>query len=299
MLGTKDGEQYLQDKDSKLPVAIRSDIYQIMVQAHKKAAHGGRDRTWGQVKKSYSYITKELAFRFVHICPKCGDKKVDGKAFRPSARTRWASVKGADEFEPIKGEVKDDSLVQFATRPQRATRKKSYRASSATPSLDSSSSRSTSPSLGGFAAPPSTPIVEIESNRRVHNSPRFVIEHSSTLTKDQGLPREVVIGEEAMQTSRQARTPSPALDWDGHRFVNPYDIPLTPVRLDKWYEAMLARADEVFMAPVLSSNYFISDPFPSPFKTPKKIKKKPSWQFDATEELCLSPSSKRYDSRPL
>lgn len=74
------------------PVAIRENIYQILALAHKEAHHGGRDKTSAlvtyihlysiklfypnlsfkkKVRKSYSWIPKELIARFVRHCPFC------------------------------------------------------------------------------------------------------------------------------------------------------------------------------------------------------------------------------------
>ncbi|KAI9345431.1 hypothetical protein BD770DRAFT_302978, partial [Pilaira anomala] len=53
------------------PVAIRENIYQILALAHKEAHHGGRDKTSALVRKSYSWIPKELIARFVRHCPFC------------------------------------------------------------------------------------------------------------------------------------------------------------------------------------------------------------------------------------
>ncbi|KAI9310581.1 hypothetical protein BX666DRAFT_2005045 [Dichotomocladium elegans] len=53
------------------PVAMREDIYGILVQAHKQANHGGRDKTSALVRRRYSWIPKELIARFVRHCPFC------------------------------------------------------------------------------------------------------------------------------------------------------------------------------------------------------------------------------------
>ncbi|KAI9274964.1 hypothetical protein EDC94DRAFT_509315 [Helicostylum pulchrum] len=53
------------------PVAIRENIYSILVIAHTEAHHGGRDKTSALVRKSYSWIPKELIARFVRHCPFC------------------------------------------------------------------------------------------------------------------------------------------------------------------------------------------------------------------------------------
>ncbi|KAI7856851.1 hypothetical protein BDC45DRAFT_436937, partial [Circinella umbellata] len=53
------------------PVAMREEIYAILVRAHKKVNHGGRDKTSTLVRRRYSWIPKELIARFVRYCPFC------------------------------------------------------------------------------------------------------------------------------------------------------------------------------------------------------------------------------------
>ncbi|KAF7728784.1 hypothetical protein EC973_005622 [Apophysomyces ossiformis] len=53
------------------PVAMREQIYDILVRAHREAHHGGRDKTSALVRRRYSWIPKELIARFVRHCPFC------------------------------------------------------------------------------------------------------------------------------------------------------------------------------------------------------------------------------------
>ncbi|KAI7906288.1 uncharacterized protein BX663DRAFT_427483 [Cokeromyces recurvatus] len=53
------------------PVAMREQIYSILVRAHTEAHHGGRDKTSALVRRRYSWIPKELIARFVRHCPFC------------------------------------------------------------------------------------------------------------------------------------------------------------------------------------------------------------------------------------
>lgn len=53
------------------PVAMREQIYGILVRAHREAHHGGRDKTSALVRRRYSWIPKELIARFVRHCPFC------------------------------------------------------------------------------------------------------------------------------------------------------------------------------------------------------------------------------------
>ena len=53
------------------PVAVKEQLYDVLVQCHGQAAHGGRDKTAAQVRKFYSWVPKELIARFVKGCPSC------------------------------------------------------------------------------------------------------------------------------------------------------------------------------------------------------------------------------------
>ncbi|CAO3596364.1 unnamed protein product [Absidia cylindrospora] len=69
------------------PVAIQEQIYGILIQAHREAHHGGRDKTSALVRKRYSWIPKELTARFVQICPFCISRR-HGHPSRPSCNRR-------------------------------------------------------------------------------------------------------------------------------------------------------------------------------------------------------------------
>jgi len=53
------------------PVAVKEQLYDVLVECHGHAAHGGRDKTAAQVRKYYSWVPKELIARFVKGCPSC------------------------------------------------------------------------------------------------------------------------------------------------------------------------------------------------------------------------------------
>lgn len=57
------------------PVAVREQIYDVLVQCHQQCSHGGRDKTSNQVRRYYSWIPKELIARFVKACPLCNARK--------------------------------------------------------------------------------------------------------------------------------------------------------------------------------------------------------------------------------
>lgn len=63
------------------PVAVKNQIYNILVGCHGDAAHGGRDKTSAQVRRFYSWIPKELVSRFVKMCPLCIQKRRSQKPY--------------------------------------------------------------------------------------------------------------------------------------------------------------------------------------------------------------------------
>ncbi|KAI8344257.1 hypothetical protein BC941DRAFT_341584, partial [Chlamydoabsidia padenii] len=64
------GERLVVCHDNK-PVAIREQIYNILIWAHRQSHHGGRDKTSTLVRRRFSWIPKELIARFVRHCPFC------------------------------------------------------------------------------------------------------------------------------------------------------------------------------------------------------------------------------------
>ncbi|GAA5827634.1 hypothetical protein JCM11251_001764 [Rhodosporidiobolus azoricus] len=59
------------------PVAVWEDFYDILVDAHKRAKHGGRDKTWKVLSKKWGKLPKELVTQFVELCPTCAPKKTN------------------------------------------------------------------------------------------------------------------------------------------------------------------------------------------------------------------------------
>ncbi|KAI0697754.1 hypothetical protein BC835DRAFT_1237579, partial [Cytidiella melzeri] len=57
------------------PVALKSQLYDIIGHCHQLCQHGGRDRTTAAVKSMYSWVPKELVAKYVKICPTCHMKK--------------------------------------------------------------------------------------------------------------------------------------------------------------------------------------------------------------------------------
>lgn len=63
------------------PIAIKNQIYDILVSCHGASSHGGRDKTSAHVRRFYSWIPKELIARFVKICPLCNARRTANKAY--------------------------------------------------------------------------------------------------------------------------------------------------------------------------------------------------------------------------
>ncbi|KIP06766.1 hypothetical protein PHLGIDRAFT_72197, partial [Phlebiopsis gigantea 11061_1 CR5-6] len=57
------------------PLAVKEQVYDILSYYHVLTGHAGRDRTMAEVKKSYSWVPKEVVARFVKICPTCVFKR--------------------------------------------------------------------------------------------------------------------------------------------------------------------------------------------------------------------------------
>jgi hypothetical protein len=85
----------------KRPVAPKEQIYGILVmvstgpakrlcceadylvsaQSHGASAHGGRDKTSLHVRRSYSWVPKELIARFVKCCPLCNARRSSNRSY--------------------------------------------------------------------------------------------------------------------------------------------------------------------------------------------------------------------------
>lgn len=57
------------------PVAIKEQLYELLVYCHGRAKHGGRDKTCAVIRQHYSWVPKELTSRFVKACPTCTLKR--------------------------------------------------------------------------------------------------------------------------------------------------------------------------------------------------------------------------------
>ncbi len=56
-------------------VAIREQIYDILCVCHERVRHGGRDKTATEIRKTYTWVPKDLIALFVKNCPTCVCKR--------------------------------------------------------------------------------------------------------------------------------------------------------------------------------------------------------------------------------
>ncbi|KAI9480496.1 MAG: hypothetical protein EXX96DRAFT_563017 [Benjaminiella poitrasii] len=105
------------------PVAMKEQIYDILVKAHREAHHGGRDKTSALVRRRYSWIPKELVARFVRHCPFCITRRNSGhspsvlisKTTHPSPRYYRHSFDASDDLSSGPPSSSDSS---YDTMPQ-------------------------------------------------------------------------------------------------------------------------------------------------------------------------------------
>lgn len=113
------------------PVAVKEQIYDVLVQCHSQCSHGGRDKTSNQVRRYYSWIPKELIARFVKACPLCNARR-SAKSGGSNAGLAALTALGADtslllasggmiddSSPPSESSTSSDSAV---TTPSRQTR---------------------------------------------------------------------------------------------------------------------------------------------------------------------------------
>ncbi|CAL1697755.1 unnamed protein product [Somion occarium] len=72
------------------PVAVRTQIYDILCYCHQLCGHGGRDRTTATVRAHFSWIPKEVVARFVKACPTCTLKKAGCWGIIPKGKNEEA-----------------------------------------------------------------------------------------------------------------------------------------------------------------------------------------------------------------
>lgn len=69
-------------------VVLRTALFDVISAAHALSQHGGRDKTYAEVKKLWSYVPKEVVTVFVKMCPTCNGKRVTVKGKRPKIEKR-------------------------------------------------------------------------------------------------------------------------------------------------------------------------------------------------------------------
>lgn len=57
------------------PVAVKEQIYGVLVECHRRANHAGRDRTDAIIRPFFSWVPKELVALFLKACPTCNLKR--------------------------------------------------------------------------------------------------------------------------------------------------------------------------------------------------------------------------------
>ncbi|QSS53022.1 hypothetical protein I7I53_00144 [Histoplasma capsulatum var. duboisii H88] len=53
------------------PIVIREKVFKVLTRAHQQCQHLGLHTTIAQARKTYSWISEELVFQFIKICPTC------------------------------------------------------------------------------------------------------------------------------------------------------------------------------------------------------------------------------------
>ncbi|KAG8902835.1 hypothetical protein FRB99_004031 [Tulasnella sp. 403] len=75
------GDQAHADEDDAVlhngrPIAVREQLYHILLYCHAATKHGGRDKTCALINNHYSWIPKAFVEEFVKSCPGCPRKRV-------------------------------------------------------------------------------------------------------------------------------------------------------------------------------------------------------------------------------
>ncbi|EFP77155.1 hypothetical protein PGT21_011586 [Puccinia graminis f. sp. tritici] len=84
------------------PIAVKEQIYDILVYAHAECGHGGRDKTSAAVRRYFSWIPKDVVSRFVSVCPGCHA--------RTQKDDEYFSNKGVDGYYPVHDKVRQMSI---------------------------------------------------------------------------------------------------------------------------------------------------------------------------------------------
>lgn len=92
------------------PLAVKEQIYDILVYCHSECGHGGRDKTSAVARRFFSWIPKDVVSRFVSVCPGC------------QARSRkegdYFNVKGVDGYYAVNEKVRELSIARGHAIPE-------------------------------------------------------------------------------------------------------------------------------------------------------------------------------------
>ncbi|KAH9815193.1 hypothetical protein DFH28DRAFT_1027045 [Melampsora americana] len=100
------------------PLAVKEQIYDILVYCHAECGHGGRDKTSAVSRKYFSWIPKDVVSRFVSVCPGCHA--------RTQKDERFFSNKGADGYYPVNDQVRELSIARGHATPESYSKTSPY-----------------------------------------------------------------------------------------------------------------------------------------------------------------------------
>ncbi|KAK2465523.1 hypothetical protein APHAL10511_002415 [Amanita phalloides] len=95
-----DGTQRVLVHDGLL-VAVQEKIYTLLCYFHGKTDHAGRDKTCAFIRRSYTYVPKDLVAQFIKACPTCKYKR-GGRLEHPVSRLAKSAPPS-----PMLGDVHD------------------------------------------------------------------------------------------------------------------------------------------------------------------------------------------------
>ncbi|GAA95506.1 uncharacterized protein L969DRAFT_92638 [Mixia osmundae IAM 14324] len=125
---------------SKLRVATREEIYDLVVAAHLQVNHKGRDKTYAVIRDKYAMIPKEVIARFVAICPYCVNTR--GPASNCSTPHKTPATTGHKRTLSSVSDVSDHSPCRAMSRRALPTQNLSPLSSPFRMSVGSGTSRS-------------------------------------------------------------------------------------------------------------------------------------------------------------
>lgn len=91
------------------PVAVKEEIYDILVFCHAETGHSGRDKTYAAVKGYYSWIAKDVIAGFVSLCPAC--------QARTQKDDQYFDHQGIDGYYPVHDMVRELSIARGHATP--------------------------------------------------------------------------------------------------------------------------------------------------------------------------------------